>query len=295
MQANPDDQLTRHKKSGGLPIRPLVLGAAALAVLAALFWPRQDDTPPEPVDAATAGAAPEREALPPAEDIPRPAPAEEPEAPPAAPESPAEPAPEPLPPLEESDPVVREALQDVGADNGLFAPLLERENLVSSLGALVDGSSRGVIMRKLLPVEAPEAPFPVTKTDDGLTIMDPAGYQRYNPYALAIAGLDTQTMAEQFHRLRPLFETGWQQLGLAPEDFDNAVIRTLDRILATPELEGPVALEQEAVMYTYADPELEALTPLQKQLLRMGPANLRMIKAQARELREALLGANSPT
>jgi hypothetical protein len=295
MQANPDDQLTRHNKSGGLPIRALVLGAAALAVLAALFWPRQNDAPPEAETVATPDTAAAPAALPPAEDIPRPAAPAQPVEAEAPAESPAEPESEPLPPLEESDPVLRDSLQEVGATSGLFEPLQEKENLVSTLGALVDGSSRGVIMRKLLPVEAPEAPFPVMQTDDGLTIMDPSGYQRYNPYALAIAGLDTEAMAAQFHRLRPLFEAGWQQLGLAPEDFDNAVIRTLDRILATPELEGPVALEQEAVMYTYADPELEALTPLQKQLLRMGPANLRLIKAQARELREALLGANSQT
>lgn len=288
MQANPDDQLTRHRKTGGLPIKAIVLGVAAVAILAALFWPRQQSAPPEVADDSTPEATTVAAPLPPAEDIPRPEPPAE--ASPASPEAPAEPEPEEsLPSLDESDPLLRESLQSVGAEEGLFAPLQERENLASSLGALVDGSSRGVIMRKLLPVPAPEAPFQVMQTDDGLTVIDPASYQRYNPYALAIAGLNTGELAAQFHRLRPLFEAGWKQLGLDPEEFDNAVIRTLDRVLATPELEGPVALEQESVMYTYADPELEALTPLQKQLLRMGPANLRMIKAQARELRDALL------
>lgn len=291
MQANPDDQLTRHRKTGGLPIKAIVLGLAAVAILAALFWPRQQSAPPEIAGDSVPETTAEPAVLPPAEDIPRPEPPAETR--PASPEAtaPAEPEPEEsLPPLDESDPLLRESLQSVGADEGLFATLQERENLVSSLGALVDGSSRGVIMRKLLPVPAPEAPFQVMQTDDGLTVIDPASYQRYNPYALAISGLNTGELAAQFHRLRPLFEAGWRQLGLDPEEFDNAVIRTLDRVLATLELEGPVALEQESVMYTYADPELEALTPLQKQLLRMGPANLRMIKAQARELRDALLG-----
>jgi hypothetical protein len=42
-------------------------------------------------------------------------------------------------------------------------------------------------------------------------------------------------------------------------------------------------------MYRYADPQLEELVPLQKQLLRMGPENIRRIKLQARALREGLL------
>ncbi len=39
-----------------------------------------------------------------------------------------------------------------------------------------------------------------------------------------------------------------------------------------------------------ADPELEQLTGMQKQLLRMGPDNIRRIKEQARALRAGLLG-----
>ena len=77
------------------------------------------------------------------------------------------------------------------------------------------------------------------------------------------------------------------QLGLPAEDFDNAVIRVLDRILATPEIEDPIALTRRSVMYQYADPQLEQLTPLQKQLLRMGPDNIRRVKEQAAALRAA--------
>jgi hypothetical protein len=37
------------------------------------------------------------------------------------------------------------------------------------------------------------------------------------------------------------------------------------------------------------DPELEALSSLQKQVLRMGPKNSEIIQAKARELRGAVL------
>lgn len=42
-------------------------------------------------------------------------------------------------------------------------------------------------------------------------------------------------------------------------------------------------------MYQYADPELEGLSSVQKQLMRMGPDNIRLIKAQAQALRDDLL------
>ena len=67
------------------------------------------------------------------------------------------------------------------------------------------------------------------------------------------------------------------------------MIRMLDRILATPEIEGLIALTRKSVLYRYADPQLEELVPLQKHLLRMGPENIRRIKLQARALREGLL------
>jgi hypothetical protein len=60
-------------------------------------------------------------------------------------------------------------------------------------------------------------------------------------------------------------------------------------VLATPEIEEPIALTRKSVMYKYADPQLEQLTPMQKQLLRMGPDNIRRIKEQARALRAGLL------
>jgi hypothetical protein len=119
--------------------------------------------------------------------------------------------------------------------------------------------------------------------------MNPVSYQRYDGYAETIASLDTPTLVETFHTLRPLYEEAYGQLGLNPDDFDNALIRALDRVLATPEIEEPIALTRKSVMYKYADPQLEELTPMQKQLLRMGPDNIRRIKEQARALREGLL------
>jgi hypothetical protein len=47
---------------------------------------------------------------------------------------------------------------------------------------------------------------------------------------------------------------------------------------AVPVLTEPVELVRPKVFYEYADPKLERLAPLQKQVLRMGPDNVRRLQ-----------------
>jgi hypothetical protein len=119
--------------------------------------------------------------------------------------------------------------------------------------------------------------------------MDPAGYRRYDAYATAIAELDTELLADTFHRFRPLLEGAYGALGYSPGDMDNALIRALDRVLATPEISDPIPVKKVEAVYKYVDPSLEKLPAVQKQLLRMGPDNVAKIKNQAAALRRALL------
>ncbi|WP_116366540.1 DUF3014 domain-containing protein [Parahaliea mediterranea] len=290
MRAMPEDKLgnegaTRgaHRKAG-FPVKPVLVVAVIVVALALIFYPRGEPDAPVPPETAQAPApvAPPR---PVAEDIPaKPEPAPtEPTHEETAPE-PVEPA---LPEPQDSDPLVREELAEVGA-SGQLQGFTEGEHLLERMVALVDGGSRGVLLRKILPMSAPETPFPVEEVD-GQLYMAPAGYDRYDSYVDAVLALDTAAIVDSFHRLRPLYEKAYAQLGLPAEDLDNALIASLDRILATPEMSEPLALKHDSVMYSYADPQLEAMSPLQKQLLRMGPDNTRRLKEKAQQIRAALL------
>jgi hypothetical protein len=166
--------------------------------------------------------------------------------------------------------------------------LARGEHPLDLSAALIDGFGRGIILRKMLPLERPKQAFSVDR-EGGTLYMSASSYNRYNGYTDAITALNTSSLVETFHTLRPLYQQAYDQLGLDPEDFDNAVIRTLDLVLATPEISEPIALKTKSVVYVYADPALESLPALQKQLLRVGPDNLRRIKQQARVLREGLL------
>jgi DUF3014 family protein len=289
VRAETQDRLPVPREAKKFPLLKLLTALGILATLVVLwFWSGQSEQPaPVSPEVITPAVIPEPE-VPPTPDIPV---APEPEvttvvvdATPVV-EEPV--APPPLPTDEESDEMLRQQLDVAGAD-ALLDGLVSHEHPMDVSAALIDGMSRGAILRKILPMDPPTTAFSVDGEGD-VVYMGESSYVRYDDYTDSITALDVPALVAGFHQMRPLFERAYQQLGLDPKDFDNAIIRTLDVILATPEIEQPIALEREKVMYTYADPTLEALPDLQKQLLRMGPENIRRIKAQAAALRAGLL------
>jgi hypothetical protein len=285
VKADPEDQL-HVAAGGGFPVFTF-LAAVAVLVGLLLFWfwgGEKSEQNLEPTAVRTV-VLPEP-AVAPAPDIPRQA-AEEP-ATVILDESGDEAAIEPvLPSPGEADDMLREQLNVAGADASL-AKLVGDEHPLELSAKLIDGLSRGLVLRKILPADPPEEAFSAIGEDDA-PFMSAASYERYDSYTDSIVSLDAAALVSSFHSLRPLYERAYEQLGLDAEDFDNAVIRSLDVILSTPEIEDPIALERKNVMYTFKDPELEQLPTLQKQLMRMGPDNIRRIKAQAQLLRDGLL------
>jgi hypothetical protein len=292
LRVEPGDRLI-DAPSRGLKTGHIIIALALVAAIAGLlFFTGDEPEPPPPapepprvLEAPTSPTAPEPD-LPAAADIPRAAPATD------FKPAPAEPATAPQPPpavttLEESDPLVREELAAVGGAELLEQVLLNSDLLLRGTG-YIEGLSRGLIMNKVLRIAPPGGKF-LTIESDGQTVMDPAGYRRYDGYVDAIAGLDTARLASLFHTFRPLLEEAYASSGNPPDDFDNALIRSLDRIIATPEIDQPIPVKKKEAVFLYSDPALEQLAPLQKQLLRTGPDNLRRIKKQARALRARLL------
>lgn len=225
-----------------------------------------------------------------------PTPPPEPELP-AAPDIPQQAKPEPVvvnetpaqPPaiLETSDQELRDSLANPDS-SVLLNTTLANENLIERTVGIVDGLSRGALPFKALPIAPPVEKFSV-HTVDGEDYMNTESYHRYDSYAKTLGELDTQTLTDNFNRFRPLLEQAYAGLGYPAQDFDNALIRALDRILATPQLREPIALKKKESVYVYADTRIEQLTQMQKLLLRMGPDNMTLIQAQAKDLREALL------
>lgn len=289
MRADPEDTLSYNSKSSRIPIVELLLALAVIAGLVIFWFWSEEKQPQETVAKVPQVIVPAKPPeLPVTPDIPvREEPVTAPDT--SAIESldqaePQEPAPLTM---ADGDAILRQQLSAAGADAELNK-LASGDHPLDLSAALMDGLGRGIILRKMLPLKKPKQAFSVDR--EGSTLyMSPAGYNRYNRLTDAITALNTSVLVETFHTLRPLYQQAYDQLGLDPEDFDNAVIRTLDLVLATPEISEPIALNPKSVVYVYADPALESLPALQKQLLRVGPDNLRRIKQQARVLREGLL------
>lgn len=222
-----------------------------------------------------------------------PAPAAE-SAPPIPERAPAEPSRPALPDLEAADEFIRQNSEQFDLPKPI-AKWHAGEHLLPRGVTFIDGLARGAILRKITPLDKtpelrPTGKFKV-RQEAGDMLLDTANFQRYRGFVDTLTAIDTGHLAELFHWLRPLLEQAYTQLGQPKDQFGNRVTKAIDMLLATPEADYPLKLKRDTVYYQYADPQLEALPPVQKQLLRMGPKNTATIKAWLRALRAALIGA----
>lgn len=192
-----------------------------------------------------------------------------------------------LPILAESDNFVREALGVLSSEPA-FAQWLQTDNLLQKAVAIADGLAKGSMPRKFLPIPSPEQPFAVIREDEQI-YLDEKNYQRFDPMIDILTGIPANALARVFHSLRPLLEQAYGDLGHSGDRVDNSIIAAIDHLLAAPDIPQPVALIQHSVHYQFADPSLEALSPAQKQIIRLGPDNRAQLFNYLNDLRSALL------
>jgi hypothetical protein len=287
MKANPDEHLSVESDRSRFPFLELFL---ALAVIGGLvfYWFQSEEKKSGPsVVSVPAMAVPAIQPdLPTTPDIPQ---QPEPVAVLADADNTVLPAETSVDQIElmDGDSMLRQELAATGTDS-IMSKLMSNEHPINVSAAFIDALGRGVILKKLLPGDPPKQAFSVVEEDEVIYI-SPSSYQRYDSYTDTLTALDSRRLVSSFHALRPMYEQAFQYLGLDPGDFDNTIIRALDQVLATPEIIEPIALQPKSVVYVFADPALENLPAVQKQLLRMGPDNISRIKQQARALREGLL------
>ncbi len=201
---------------------------------------------------------------------------------PAAAQAPAAEGPAPT----ASDERVRSLLAPVSS-NPLFRRSLSEGDLVRRWTVIVDNLAEGVSPRKQLLFLAPTQPFSAAR-EGRRHVISPQSYARFDAFADAVASVDAKAFASACRELHAVLEGAYRALGYPGASFDAVVARALHRIEAAPVKDGPVAVESQAGVWIYADPKLEALGPVEKQLLRMGPRNEKLVQAKAREIREAL-------
>ncbi len=216
-------------------------------------------------------------------------------APVVAPEPKPEPEPEPqpelpppepafvLPLLDQSDELVRDGVVSLTRHEGVNAWLAPKE-LIRKFVAFTDNVAHGQVAKDPVRSLAPEGPFLVRKIDDNTFELDPASYNRYNKFTEVIVSMDSRRAAEFYHLIEPLVRNAYGELGYGDKSFDAVVFQSIGRLLETPIVDGPIRLVRPTVMYKFEDQRLENLSPVQKQLIRMGPKNMRLLQAKLSEI-----------
>ena len=119
--------------------------------------------------------------------------------------------------------------------------------------------------------------------------LDPASYQRYDEYAAAVDGMDATGVARLYLTLKPRILDAYRVLGNPDGDFDPVLEKSIAGLLAVPSIDGDIPVRETIITYEFVDPDLEALSSAQKQLLRMGPRNIRLVQQKLRQI-ATLLG-----
>jgi hypothetical protein len=189
----------------------------------------------------------------------------------------------PLPALGDSDPAIKDALGDL-AGSDVVIQYLVPDGIIRRIVVTIDN-----LPRQKVPVnKRPTLPVPGTfqvNGDELHATLDPRNFARYEPMVGVIRKLDMQRLANVYLRFYPLFQHVYQDLGYPNAYLNDRLVQVIDSLLATPQPTGTIELIRPNVMYTFADPALEARPAGQKILLRMGPENAAAVKAKLVELR----------
>ena len=196
----------------------------------------------------------------------------------------------PLPSLDDSDAFVRQIAAGLSAHPEL-ARWLSRSGLVRTLAAVVVNVADGETPRPHLEFLAPRQRFRASRRPARLIVPDPAGFGGYDAFGDVVASVDAEAAVRAYHALAPLFEAAYVELGHPEGGFPAALDKAIRALLAVPVLPDDVELVPHAIGFRYADPKLEALTPAQKQFLRIGPRNVRLVQGKLREVAAALAPA----
>jgi hypothetical protein len=234
-----------------------IAGVIVVLIGGGLWWWKSSQAPvaPAPVStpAETPGKPPEDADVPSTPDVQRPV----------------------LPSLESSDEYVRDQVSLLSPG---MADWLKQDDLVRRFAVVIDNARVGDYPRRQIVFLTPTAKFPVRQDGDRM-LLDPDGYHRFDSFVDTAISIDPQRAVALVRTLSPLLVEALKELGAKDPDPTIAIRESIEQVLATPDLEGDIEVVQPKVYYQFADPNLEALKPLQKQLLRMGPQNLARIKS----------------
>ncbi len=194
---------------------------------------------------------------------------------------------ESLPELADSD---KAFSQDLLAVSPPMQPFLFSGDLIKKYTFSINDMAQGLRppTRRLREISFNQ-PFSVTEKGKKIFISEHA-YHRYDKLAQAINSIDKQGAVALYKKYLPLFQTVFAGFSY-PDNYQllDSIKAATGKIIQAPVINEEIEVIRPSVGYKFANPKLEKLSALDKQMLRMGPENTRLIQNKLRELIEALI------
>lgn len=194
---------------------------------------------------------------------------------------------EPLPTLDQSDGTIKQLLVDILKSDALVA-LFRQTGIIHRFVVTIDTLPQQKMANKFRLIQPAAGKFLVIKDADENITIDPKNSDRYRPFMQILQLIDTEQFVTFYTRYYPLLQEAYDALGYKERYFNDRFIEVIDHLLATPDIEGPISLQQPKVFYVYADPALESLSAGQKILLRIGASNSAILRDKLIAIRAAL-------
>jgi hypothetical protein len=182
------------------------------------------------------------EEKPPVVEVPEPTPMPEPT--PEVAEEPEAPA-FVLPRLDSSDQLIRDGAVSLTRHEGINTWLGSKQ-LIRKVVAFTDNVANGNIAKEPAAALAPRGQMVVDEVEEGVYVVNPRSYERFNNATNILLSLDTERSVEFYLLLRPLFQEAYEELGYPSGNFDQVVLSSIGRLLETPKTKVPKSLSYEA-------------------------------------------------
>ncbi len=192
-----------------------------------------------------------------------------------------------LPVLNESDDFLAEKIEGLETGARLLS-LIVSEDVIRKFVVFVDNVADGNLPQLEYPVRRLGQAMAVRELDENLFEMQTVSYQRYTPLVDSLAAVNPEGALAIYRMMKPLFQEAYAEIGYPNRNFDTTLVRAIDTVLNARTAEGPFQLIKPKVMYVYADSEVERMSPVEKQMLRMGPQNAEKLKLALRQYRDSL-------
>ena len=195
------------------------------------------------------------------------------------------------PDLLSSDDYVRQEIVNISP---WLSEWFSADQLIRKYVLIANDFAQGSRISKHMSILRFSEPFVVEQQGENGLYISPKSFTRYNKLAQTVQAINTKAAVAVYQKFRPLMLQVFAEFSY-PKDFtlETIIEKAAGEIIATPLVEGQISLIRPSTLYKFADPKLEALNDVQKQMIRMGAENTKIIQNKSREFLVELGKSNS--